>query len=183
MLDPRDAIGDLAQRFPNSVFVSTCGFITRDLLAVEDRPTNFYLVGSMGMALPVALGIVAARPELHVVVIDGDGSFAMNLGASALVGEMSPRIVHAIIDNARHESTGGQRTVAPADYAALAEGLGYDRFVEIEALPDTTAIDLHRSVLLRYRCGDRSAGAGPRLQLTPEQLVRRFTAAIEELPA
>lgn len=183
MLDPRDAIADLTERFPNSVFVSTCGFITRDLLAVEDRPTNFYLVGSMGMALPVALGIVATRPDLHVVAIDGDGSFAMNLGASALVGELHPRIVHAVIDNARHESTGGQRTVAPCDYAALAKGLGYDTFIEIDALPDSAAVGLDQSVLLRYRCGDRRAGAGPRLQLTPNQLVSRFASAIGAVQA
>ncbi|QWL33044.1 thiamine pyrophosphate-dependent enzyme [Rathayibacter toxicus] len=178
MLDPRDAITDLASRFPESIFVSTCGFITRDLLAVADRPKNFYLVGSMGMALPVAVGIAMTRPHDHLVVLDGDGSFAMNLGASALMGNHRLRITHAVLDNGRHESTGGQHTVGIADFRALGYGLGYDDVREIDVLPDPHKIGASGSTLVRYLCGTRSAGAGPRLELAPEQLAARFRAAI-----
>lgn len=120
MSQPSDVIHRLVRRFPESIIVSTCGFITRDLLAVADRPKNFYLVGSMGMALPIGVGIGLANPTEHVIVLDGDGSFAMNTGASLTLGHLGLALTHVVLDNGQHESTGARpsfdsMTSAPSD--------------------------------------------------------------------
>lgn len=180
MSQPVDAIDRLVRRFPAAIIVSTCGFITRDLLAVADRPKNFYLVGSMGMALPIGLGIALAHPTEHVVVLDGDGSFAMNAGSSLTLGSLRLAITHVVLDNGHHESTGGQATVGFEDFGALGRGLGYDEVVTLDDAEELDALVLESSVrtLLRVRCELRSGSASPRLALTPPELVERFRGAL-----
>jgi sulfopyruvate decarboxylase subunit beta len=174
-----EAIAAVRERFPASLYVSTCGFITRDLYNVADRPENFYLVGSMGMAAPVGLGVALARPDKHVVVFDGDGSFAMNLSVLPMIAEQRPNLVHVVLDNGVHESTGGQRPVAVPDPVALASAAGY---------PAAAAADTPQGIrearvapdgptLLHLRCAPRGKAAGQRVALTPQQLVARFRAA------
>ncbi len=125
MFGIQDAITAVTEKYPSSLYVSTCGFITRDLYNLNDRPGNFYLVGSMGMAAPVGLGVALAQPGKHVVVLDGDGSFAMNLSVLPMIAEHGPDLVHVVLDNGAHESTGGQRPVRIGDPAALALAAGY----------------------------------------------------------
>ncbi|WP_051815639.1 thiamine pyrophosphate-dependent enzyme [Glycomyces tenuis] len=81
MLDIRDAIRALLDRDRSALVVSTCGYITRDLYNLEDRPQHLYLVGTMGIAAPLGLGIAVAEPGRRVLVLDGDGSFAMTPAA------------------------------------------------------------------------------------------------------
>ncbi|MGQ4516190.1 thiamine pyrophosphate-dependent enzyme [Streptomyces sp. DW26H14] len=179
MLGIQDAIRAITEKYPTSLTVSTCGFITRDLFNIADRPENFYLVGSMGMAAPVGLGVALARPGRHVVVLDGDGSFAMNLSVLPMIAEHSPDLVHVVLDNGLHESTGGQRPVHIGDPAALALAAGYRaahsvgsaaELDEVRAEPGSTS-------LLHVRCAPRGGHAGKRVEWTPQQLVTRFGAA------
>jgi len=102
---------------------------TFDLVAF-DRPRNFYMWNSMGMASSIALGLALARPDLRVVVLDGDGSILMNL--SSLATEISsgvPNLVHVIWDNGGWEITGGQPAGSPfgVDLEAIARGCGFAR--------------------------------------------------------
>ena len=179
MLSIHAAIIAVRERFPASLYISTCGFITRDLYNIADRPENFYLVGSMGMAAPVGLGVALARPERHVVVLDGDGSFAMNLGVLPMIAEQRPNLVHVVLDNGAHESTGGQRPVAVADPAGLAVAAGYRAAATVDStqglLEARCAPD--GPTLIHVRCEQRGKAAGKRVELTPQQLVARFRAA------
>ena len=70
----------------NTVFVSTTGMSSRELFAVRDHPGQLYLMGSMGHAMAVACGIATERPDLKVVVLDGDGSAIMHLGTLSTIG-------------------------------------------------------------------------------------------------
>lgn len=178
MFGIQDAIRAVTEKFPTSLYVSTCGFITRDLYNTADRPKNFYLVGSMGMAAPVGLGVALARPDKHVVVLDGDGSFAMNLSVLPMIAEQASDLVHVVLDNGLHESTGGQRPVHIGDPAALALAAGYpdahavasaDELAEVRPAPGVPS-------LLHIRCAPRGAHAGQRVQWTPQQVVERFRA-------
>jgi sulfopyruvate decarboxylase subunit beta len=179
MLDMRAAIRATVDRYPDALFVSTNGYITRDLYNVHDRPRNFYLVGSMGMAAPVGLGIAVARPRDRVVVLDGDGSFAMNLSVLPMIAEQAPDLVHVVLDNGTHESTGGQRTVHAGDPVALALAAGYreahrvEQPAQLERLTVTAA-----PALVHVRCLPRGSAAGKRVELTPQQLVSRFQTAL-----
>ena len=109
------------------ILVATTGFTGRELFALGDRPNQLYMVGSMGCALSLALGIAIARPGHRVIAIDGDGALLMRLGAMTTAGfEKPPNLLHLVLDNGLHESTGGQATVSPGvDFCAIAAACGY----------------------------------------------------------
>jgi phosphonopyruvate decarboxylase len=111
----------------NTVFLATTGFTGRELYEVGDVENNFYMVGSMGCISSLGLGLALARPELRVVVIDGDGSILMRMGAAAVVAAYAPpNLVHVLLDNNAHDSTGGQKTISDRiDFIGFAESVGY----------------------------------------------------------
>jgi phosphonopyruvate decarboxylase len=93
-----------------------------------------YMVGSMGCVVPLALGLALARPDLRVVALDGDGAALMRLGAFATVGAYGPpNLQHLLLDNAVHDSTGGQATVSPqVSFAEVAAACGYVSSLETD---------------------------------------------------
>lgn len=109
------------------LLVATTGFTGRELYALGDTANQLYMVGSMGCAVSLALGLAIARPDRRVIAIDGDGAALMRLGAlTTVAAEQPPNLVHVLVDNGRHESTGGQATVSPGvDFCAIARGAGY----------------------------------------------------------
>lgn len=112
---------------PDDVVIATTGYTGRELYALDDRPAQFYMVGSMGCASSLGLGLAVARPDKRVIVVDGDGAALMRLGALTTLGtERPPNLTHVLLDNGVHESTGGQSTVsANIDFCALAAAAGY----------------------------------------------------------
>jgi len=116
-----------------AVLAST-GFCGRELFAVDDRANQLYMVGSMGCVLPLALGLALARPDLKVLALDGDGAALMRLGAFATAGAYGPpNLLHLLIDNGAHDSTGGQATVSPViSFADIAAGCGYASSLETD---------------------------------------------------
>jgi phosphonopyruvate decarboxylase len=109
------------------ILIATTGFTGRELYALDDRSNQIYLVGAMGCASSVGLGLALARPDLRVTVLDGDGAALMRMGALAAIGYQRPsNLLHVMLDNGLHESTGGQATVSPSvDFAAVAAASGY----------------------------------------------------------
>ena len=110
----------------NAAIIATTGKCGRELFTIEDRKQHIYQVGSMGCASAMGLGL-ALNTSKQVLVIDGDGAALMKMGNMATVGAMAPdNLVHVLLDNGVHDSTGGQGTVAPnVDFAAVALGCGY----------------------------------------------------------
>lgn len=126
---PRRA--DVLERFltltdDDTAVVATTGKCGRELFTFADRPQHLYQVGSMGGASGMALG-VALNSGKRVVVLDGDGAALMKLGTFATIGAYAPgNMVHVLLDNRVHDSTGGQATVsASVDFAAVALACGY----------------------------------------------------------
>ena len=117
----------------DAVIVATTGYTGRELYACSDRPNQIYMVGSMGCAISLGLGIALAQPERKVVVLDGDGAALMRLGAQSIVGYEQPaNLTHVLLDNAIHESTGGQATVARSvDFCSIAAASGYSSVVSV----------------------------------------------------
>jgi thiamine pyrophosphate-dependent acetolactate synthase large subunit-like protein len=98
-----------------------------DLWACGQRPENFYMLGSMGLAIPIALGVAIAQPQRHVIAIEGDGSLLMQLGCLATVAMQAPKNLTIIVwDNGIYQITGGQPTASAhtADLVAIARGAG-----------------------------------------------------------
>jgi thiamine pyrophosphate-dependent acetolactate synthase large subunit-like protein len=98
--------------------------------AAAARPQNFYMLGSMGLAIPIALGVALAQPSRHVIALEGDGSLLMQLGCLSTVAMLKPKNLTIILmDNGIYQITGGQSTPAArvADYVALAQASGLDK--------------------------------------------------------
>lgn len=112
---------------PDDLVIASTGYLGRELYALEDRANQLYMVGSMGCAISLGLGIALAQPKRRVLVLDGDGAALMRLGAWSTVAYAAPRnLRHVLFDNGCHESTGGQSTLAgTVDFCALAAASGY----------------------------------------------------------
>jgi thiamine pyrophosphate-dependent acetolactate synthase large subunit-like protein len=98
-----------------------------DLWTAGQRPQNFYMLGSMGLAIPIAVGVAIAQPQRHVFALEGDGSLLMQLGCLATVGMLAPRNLTMVVwDNGIYQITGSQPTASAttADLVAIARGAG-----------------------------------------------------------
>lgn len=98
-----------------------------DLWMSGRRPQNFYMLGSMGLSIPIAFGVALARPERHVVALEGDGSLLMQLGCLCTVAMQAPKNLTIVVwDNGMYQITGGQPTASAAatDLVAVARGCG-----------------------------------------------------------
>ena len=117
---------------PDARVVGSTGMISREIFELRERAgephdRDFLTVGSMGHASQIALGVHLARPDLPVVAVEGDGAALMHLGALAIAGRRAGgRFLHIVLNNAAHDSVGGQPTVADAaDLSAVARACGY----------------------------------------------------------
>src|SRR5436190_20853597 len=86
-----------------------------DLWAAGRRPQNFYMLGSMGLACPIALGVAIAQPQRRVIALEGDGSLLMQLGCLTTIAAIAPKnLTLVVMDNGIYQITGGQPTPAAA---------------------------------------------------------------------
>jgi len=117
----------IATAVPKAAVIATTGFTGRDTFAVADTPGTFYMQGSMGHASSIGLGVALTHPDRPVVVLDGDGALLMHLGALSMIGsEAPPNLIHVVLDNRIHESTGGQATTsATTSFPDMATAAGY----------------------------------------------------------
>ena len=107
----KEAVEIIAKEIRKNPIVSANGFMSRDLFEVNDKESNFYMIGSMGLASSIGAGIALKNPKKQVFVFDGDGNILMNLGSLVTIGSLKPKnLVHVVFDNNSHESTGGQPT-------------------------------------------------------------------------
>jgi hypothetical protein len=162
------------------------GYICRESFAVKDRIENFYMIGSMGMASAIGLGVALAAPDRPTVVFDGDGNLLMSLGilpmigGGPIVGRGRPEnLVHVVFDNALYGSTGNQvspsRTVGLHDIAWAA---GYERIAavataeEIRAAVAAALAGAGPSFILVRVTGEEQPA--PRIPYPPEEIRDRF---------
>lgn len=163
------------------VVVATTGYTGRELYALADRPNQIYLVGSMGCASSLGLGLALSRRDRHIVVLDGDGAALMRLGNFATLGSYGgDNLTHIVLDNEVHDSTGAQATVsANVDFAAIAAACGYgsvlrgDSLDLIDRVLGDTALPGPRLLHLKIRPG--TLADLPRPKVTPEFVARRLT--------
>jgi phosphonopyruvate decarboxylase len=165
-----------------AAIVATTGKTGRELFTLADRPQHLYQVGSMGCAAGMGLG-VALNARRPVVVIDGDGAALMKLGTLATIGAYAPaNLVHLLLDNGVHDSTGGQATVSPlVDFAGIALSCGYRSAASCDslagfdaALRDALAGDGPALIHLRISPGSLAKLGRP--TIPPHEVARRFRA-------
>ena len=133
----RDAMAAVYPRLEDCVVVTIMGAVAAELQSLGHRPNFFYLQHAMGLASSMGLGIALSRPELRVVVFDGDGSVLMNLGGLTTLARYRPRnLVHVVFDNESLLSVGGFPTATStgSDLAAIASGAGVPRTATVDTL-------------------------------------------------
>jgi thiamine pyrophosphate-dependent acetolactate synthase large subunit-like protein len=123
---------DLTKRLAASLkheeaVIAGIGNTNFDLYAAGHRPQNFYMLGSMGLAVPIALGVAIAQPSRGVIALEGDGSILMSLGCLSTIAQVKPRnLTIIILDNGIYQITGKQPTTtqSTADVVEIARGCG-----------------------------------------------------------
>ena len=124
-----EALDLISKQFPDDPVVFTCGATSREMAAVERRENHLYVVDSMGLVSPIALGLSLGLEQdtlRRVVGVEGDGGMLTNLNSLTTIGYLQPKnLLLIILDNERYESTGGQYTFTTRlDLAAMAAGCG-----------------------------------------------------------
>jgi thiamine pyrophosphate-dependent acetolactate synthase large subunit-like protein len=127
VLNRADLSRRLVGKLRDQAVVAGIGNANFDLYAAGHRAQNFYMLGSMGLACPIALGVALAQPERGVIALEGDGSLLMSLGCLATIATVKPRNLTLIIwDNGIYQITGKQATATShsTDIVAVAIGAG-----------------------------------------------------------
>jgi len=180
----REALRVIIQRLTDELVIHTTGYLCRDSCAVQDRPGNFYMIGSMGIAPAIGLGLALARPRRRVVVFDGDGALLMGLGTLAMASTIQPaNFYHVVFDNEAYASTGHQPT--HSRYVALdavATASGYRWVARVTAEDQLNA--MFQSMMtepgpafLLVKCEDVPAAPSPRIPHEPPVITRRLMEA------
>ena len=167
------------------LIISANGFISRELYFIKDCPQHFYMLGSMGLASSIGLGLSLSVPDRKIIVIDGDGNILMNLGSLATVGYFCPKnFVHIVLDNESHESTGGQPTVSSTtELEKVAKAAGFKTVTKVSDAHSLTNVIATLPkfegpvfVLVKIEKGRKKV---PRVLIAPDDIRKRFMSAIK----
>ena len=134
-----DAMKAVYAQLEHCIVVTIMGAVAAELQAIGHRPNFFYLQHAMGLASSMGLGIAMSRPELKVVVLDGDGSLLMNLGGLTTLARYRPRnLTHVVFDNESLLSVGGfpTATATGSDLAGIAAAAGVPRAATVRTIDE-----------------------------------------------
>lgn len=182
-----EAINIIKKKLGNAKFISTTGFISRESFAVKDTP-DFYMMGSMGMALAVAAGI-AKYSDKRVVVLDGDGAILMQMGSLPFIGHIKPKnLIHIVLDNEAYASTKNQPTVSKTvDLPATAKACGYISSYGVKTKAELNEIlekikdkDGPTFISVKVMKGNRSDIGRVSDRYTCEDITKRFMTDLSE---
>src|SRR5882672_4622618 len=141
MMRRLDALNAIYSQLEQAIVVTIMGAVAAELQSIGHRPNFFYLQHAMGLASSMGLGIALARPDRHVVVLDGDGSILMNLGGLTTLARYRPRnLVHVVFDNESLLSVGGFPTATStgSDLEGVAHAAGVPRTATVRTLDEFT---------------------------------------------
>ena len=180
----RDVIAKLTALIKDEFIICANGFISRDTFNANDRPRNFYMLGSMGQASSIGLGLALAKPSEKIIVFDGDGNLLMNLGILTMIAHLKPKkLLHVVFDNECYDSTGGQPTISSTvDLAEAAKGCGISNVYRIKPGDDingifTDCLKQDGAVFLLIKVGRDPSKGVPRVNIPPQEIAMRFKDA------
>jgi len=161
------------------------GYICRESFNIKDREKNFYMIGSMGLASSIGLGVAINRPDQKTIIIDGDGNVLMSMGTLAMIAAAAPKnLLHIVIDNEAYESTGNQRSLSNSvSLEKVAQSAGYLQTKKVtnknqirEAFQELMEKDGPSFLLIKVEPSfDKSTG---RVHHTPEEITARFIKSL-----
>tara|TARA_B100000029_G_scaffold376819_1_gene371428 strand:+ start:5089 stop:5637 length:549 start_codon:yes stop_codon:yes gene_type:complete len=179
----REAIDILVKLINNQPIISANGYISRDLFSSLDKSSNFYMIGSMGLASSIGLGVALKNKRKKIFVFDGDGNILMNLGSLTTIGMKQPKnLIHIVLDNSSHESTGGQPSATSyIDIGKIANATNYKVFRVktrnslIKIFSKIKSIDGPIMVIIKIEKGKT---IGKRINIEPPEIKNRFMDSI-----
>ena len=174
-----EAIQDIMKSIDEELVICNIGFPSRELYEIDDRSKNFYMIGSMGLASSIGLGLALAKPHEDVVVIDGDGSLLMNMGSMATIFANNPsNLTWIVIDNGAYGSTGNQDTYAQEiDLVDVARGVGFKNSYYFEDINLKDFIRSEDSSFIVYKTEAGNSKA-PIIDIDPITIKERFMSSI-----
>jgi len=188
-LNYREAITIIAELLKGQLVVCANGFISRETFTISDRTENFYMIGSMGLASSIGLGVALSKPSRKVIILDGDGNLLMNLGSLPMIGSLQPKnLLHIVLDNEVYASTGNQPTISNViELEDIAKSAKYAYIKKV-----TTDEELRREVVhilendgpsfLLVKISDKEEQREiGRVTHSPEEIKERFMSAIAEI--
>ena len=173
----------IAPLLKDQLVICNIGTPSQELFAIMDQPSNFYMLGTMGLASSIGLGLALTQFKT-VISIDGDGSILTNLGTLPTIGNHCPaNYILLIIDNGSYGSTGDQPTYTSGktDLAGIAKSAGCDRVIQVEGkdIRKTLehAIKIQKCTVIVVKCASGNFTA-PVIPIDPVVIKDRFMKAI-----
>ena len=175
-----EAIKDIMNYIEDEVLVCNIGFPSRELYEIDDRDKNFYMIGSMGLASSIGLGLALAKPNEDIIVIDGDGSLIMNMGSLVTVFANNPHnLTWIVIDNGAYGSTGNQDTYAQAiDLVDIAKSVGFKNSHDFKDIDLKEIIESDDASFIVYKTEAGNSKA-PIIDMSPIEIKERFMNSIQ----
>ena len=176
-----EAFEEIIPLLTNEFVIHANGYICRESFNIKDRAENFYMIGSMGLASAIGLGVAVSRPNQKTVILDGDGNVLMSMGTLAMIAAAAPKnLLHIVIDNEAYESTGSQSSLSNSvSLEKVAQSAGYLQTKKVskknhvkEAFQELMIKDGPSFLLIKVEPSfDKSTG---RVHHTPEEITARF---------
>ncbi len=170
-----EAIKRIVHQLDEELVICNLGFPSRELYAVKDSAKHFYMLGSMGMASSLGLGLSLAQ-ERKVIVLDGDGSILMNLGSLVTIFSQSPQnLLLIVLDNECYGSTGSQCTYAQkVDLKKVAESIGFKQTIYFkDDIALGSLLDADGPIFIHVKVSPGNASV-PVIPLSPIEIKDRF---------
>ncbi|MEM9870711.1 MAG: sulfopyruvate decarboxylase subunit beta [Pseudomonadota bacterium] len=179
-----EILREIAPILRDQLVVCNIGIPSQELHAIDDQPTNFYMLGTMGLASSIGLGLALAQTKT-VIAIDGDGSVLTNLGTlPTIANNVADNFVLMIIDNGSYGSTGDQPTYTgkKTSLAGMARAAGCENVVEVQDV-DTgpaleTAVASGQMTIMVVKCDSGNAKM-PVITMDPVVIRDRFMKAVQ----
>tara|TARA_B110000014_G_C20126606_1_gene600859 strand:- start:377 stop:1507 length:1131 start_codon:yes stop_codon:yes gene_type:complete len=125
----------------DDVIVTTTGFTSREFFEYKAQSNinslhDFLVIGGMGHASQIALGLALKKQNKIIYCLDGDGSLIMHMGSLAINASLGVKnFKHIIFNNGCHESVGGQPTVGHnINFQLIAKGCGYKSVLQAKTI-------------------------------------------------
>ena len=181
----KEAMKIVLEKITSSPIISANGFMSRDLFELKEKNSNFYMIGSMGLASSIGLGVALKNPRKKIFIFDGDGNILMNLGSLVTIGNLQPKnLVHIIFDNSSHESTGGQPTASnKISIAVLGRTCNYKVFSVTNQNSLKNCLNkikkINQSIMIVIKISTSNVKS-KRVSLEPELIKNRFMKSLIE---
>jgi len=178
-----DILREIAPLIAEHLVICNIGLPSQELHSIDDQPTNFYMLGTMGLSSSIGLGLALAQDK-KVISIDGDGSVLTNFGTlPTIANNVADNFILLIVDNGSYGSTGDQPTYAgkKTSLTAVAKACGCENVIECRAEETAQvlkeALDGNQMTIIVCKCESGNVPV-PVITMDPVEIRSRFMKAV-----